>query len=301
MDKAVRDFRRYLEVEKNSSPHTVRNYLSDLSAFDAFLGSKHASRLLDSDPLKVRAYLASLQRDGVKRSTVARKLAVLRSFFDFLIREERISVNPARIVTTPKQERRLPHFLSHPAAEQLMHLPEGKKWADLRNRAILELFYSSGIRLSELVALNHEDIDCVDGLVRVFGKGRKQRVVPVGEKALMAVEAFLSHPFWKDRCFQGKGMHGSGLPLFMNRRGGRLSGRSVGRMVQSYGKKLGDYQLTPHVLRHTFATHLLDGGADLRSIQELLGHANLSTTQRYTHLETHRLLKVYRAAHPREK
>jgi integrase/recombinase XerC len=294
LDDAIRDFRRYLRVERNCSPHTVRGYLADLSAFRFFLGRNTPPKKIDT--LSLRAYLASLQRRGVKRATVARKLSVIRSFFDYLVWEGRLSANPARVVATPKQEKRLPRFLSHAEAERLMGLPKEQKEASLRDRAILELLYSTGIRLSELVALDREDIDLSERLVRVFGKGRKERVVPVGRPALAAVGVYLDH---RSRLARKNGRLTGGLPLFANLRGGRLTGRSVGRIVAHYAARLGNPGLTPHVLRHTFATHLLDGGADLRSIQELLGHANLSTTQRYTHLETNRLLTVYRKAHPR--
>ncbi|HET6371140.1 MAG TPA: tyrosine-type recombinase/integrase, partial [Nitrospiria bacterium] len=197
---------------------------------------------------------------------------------------------------TPKHERRLPRFLSRPEAARLMGLPEGEGWKARRDRAILELFYSSGVRLSELVSLDREDLDLNEGMVRVFGKGGKERIVPVGRPATAALRVYLND---RSRATRGATQHDGGLPLFTNYRGSRLTGRSVGRIIRAYAVKLGNLRLTPHVLRHTFATHLLDGGADLRAIQELLGHANLSTTQRYTHLETKRLLSVYRSAHPR--
>jgi integrase/recombinase XerC len=296
VDDAIRNFRRYLEVERNSSPHTVRNYLSDLSAFRHFLGPGRGASPREIDPFKIRAYLAFLQREGAKKSTMARRLAVLRSFFDYLIREGRLPSNPARLIATPKQERRLPRFLSRPEAARLMGLPEGVSWKARRDRAILELFYSSGVRLSELVSLDREDLDLNERMVRVFGKGRKERVVPVGRPAAAALRDYLTD---RSRAPRGGTRRDGGLPLFTNHRGTRLTGRSVGRIVRAYAVKLGNLRLTPHVLRHTFATHLLDGGADLRAIQELLGHASLSTTQRYTHLETKRLLSVYRSAHPR--
>jgi len=292
MDSAIRNFKRYLEVERNSSPHTLRGYLADLSSFRSFLGPAGDYPVAQVDPLKVRGYLALVRRRGVAKSTVARKLSALRSFFDYLIREGELSVNPARAVATPKQERPLPRFLSRSEAERLMTLPEGESLGALRDRAILELFYSSGIRLSELVGLDREDLDLQEGLVRVFGKGRKERVVPVGRIALRALRRYL------ERGTSGPPPR-NGSPLFRNLRGGRLTGRSIGRILRACAVKMNNERLTPHVLRHTFATHLLDGGADLRSIQELLGHASLSTTQRYTHLETRRLLAVYRGAHPR--
>lgn len=299
MEQSIRDFGRYLGIEKNHSPHTLRNYLSDLSAFHAFLGGRGPHRPAGIDVDQIRAYLATLQRRGVKRSTVARKLAVLRSFFDYLIREGRLSANPARMVVTPKQERRLPRFLSHPEAARLMEIPQGSASITLRDRAILELFYSTGIRLSELVSLNWEHIDLEDGMVRVFGKGRKERMVPVGSAAVRAMRAYLEDSHRREGVVAGKDRPKGGSPVFINQRGKRLSDRTVARTIHRYAIQLGNPRLTPHVLRHTFATHLLDGGCDLRSIQELLGHASLSTTQRYTHLETKRLLATYRKAHPR--
>jgi len=314
MDRAIRDFARYLQVEENVSPHTYRNYLSDLAAFRAFLvgdpgtddcGLRNADcgvkdrtssnpkseiripQLESIDHLMIRGYLASLQKRGAKKSTIARKLAVLRSFFQYLVREGRLPLNPAKRVLRPKLEKRLPRFLTVDQAQALMVTPSGEGWVVQRDRAILETFYSTGIRISELVGLNPDDIDFDSGMVKVFGKGRKERIVPIGQKAIEALRAYLAaRPF-------------STEALFSNTRGGRLTARSVDRIVKKYVRQIDQPTMVPHSLRHTFATHLLEGGADLRSVQEMLGHASLSTTQRYTHLQIDHLMQVYDRAHPR--
>ncbi|MFQ5781390.1 MAG: tyrosine-type recombinase/integrase, partial [Nitrospiria bacterium] len=219
---------------------------------------------------------------------VARKLAVLRSFFQYLVREGTIPLNPARQVATPRQEKRLPQFLTVDQAAHLIFLPQGEGWTVLRDRAILETFYSTGIRNAELVSLQRDDIDFDAGMVKVIGKGRKERIVPIGQKAMDALRHYL-----KARPFRTE-------DLFSNQRGGRLTGRSIGRIVKKYMRRIDKPSLSPHSLRHTFATHLLEGGADLRSVQELLGHASLSTTQRYTHLQMDHLIQVYDRTHPRK-
>jgi integrase/recombinase XerC len=314
MDRAIQDFSRYLKIERNASDHTFRNYLSDLMAFRAFLvsGKESAERpvsekkpipnpppipeptptppapIVESiDPLAIRGYLAFLYRKGLSKTTVARKLAVFRSFFQFLVRQGRISLNPAKTVASPKREKYLPGYLDLDQALNLMVLPKGEARSALRDRAILETFYSTGIRLSELVGLNLGEVDFNAGMIKVFGKGRKERIVPIGQKAVDAIRAYL-----KVRPLSAEG-------LFCNEQGGRLTGRSVDRIVKKYMKEIDRPALTPHSLRHTFATHLLEGGADLRSVQELLGHASLSTTQRYTHLQVDHLMSVYDKAHPR--
>jgi integrase/recombinase XerC len=294
MDRSIRDFARYLQVEENVSPHTYRNYLSDLAAFRAFLAGdpikeSKAPAIESIDHLIIRGYLASLQKRGAKKATIARKLAVLRSFFQYLVREERVSLNPAKRVLRPKQEKRLPKFLTVDQAQALMATPSGAGWTVQRDRAILETFYSTGIRISELVGLNPDDIDFDSGMVKVFGKGRKERIVPIGQKAIDALRAYLAaRPF-------------STEALFSNTRGGRLTVRSVDRIVKKYVQRIDQPTMVPHSLRHTFATHLLEGGANLRSVQEMLGHASLSTTQRYTHLQVDHLMQVYDKAHPRGK
>jgi integrase/recombinase XerC len=300
---AKRSFIEYLQVERGSSEHTVRNYRSDLEQFEHFLRPPDASGRepaeepdwTDVDPLRIRAYLAHLQQRDVRKSTIARKLAVLRTFFKYLQREGRVKINPARLVATPKQEHRLPSFLSVDDALALMEAVAVEDRDGLRNRAILETFYSTGIRLSELVLLDVHDLNPHEGLARVQGKGRKERIVPIGSKALAAIEAYLAEvPF--------RQYHEERRPLFMNRFGKRMTARTVARIVARAALRLPMApHVTPHALRHSYATHLLDGGADLRAIQELLGHAQLSTTQRYTHITMDRLIEVYDRAHPRAK
>jgi integrase/recombinase XerC len=315
---AKRSFIEYLQIERGSSAHTIRNYRSDLDQFERFLfpsaavgGSRRTSLKepdvasvqrpvvepgwSEVDPLKIRSYLSHLQQKGIRKSSIARKLAVLRTFFKYLQREGVLKNNAARLVATPKQEHRLPAFLSVDDAFALMEAAPGEKETGLRNRAILETFYSTGIRLSELVMLDVNDLHPDEGLVRVLGKGRKERIVPIGSKALAAIEAYLAAvPF--------RQVHEERRPLFLNRFGKRLTARTVARIVARAALRLPKApRVTPHALRHSFATHLLDGGADLRSIQELLGHAQLSTTQRYTHVTVDKLIEVYDRAHPRAK
>ncbi|MFQ5597306.1 MAG: tyrosine recombinase XerC [Nitrospiria bacterium] len=310
MDEAIQNFRRYLEVERNVSPHTLRNYLSDLSAFKIFLAEKRLSRsageerqvektpkpemrapeiqVEEIDHLCIRGFLAKLHKTGRSKATAARKLAVLRAFFAYLLRTGKIALNPAKQVATPKQDQYLPDFLTVDQAARVVISPKGTKWMDLRDRAILETLYSTGIRVSELVGLRTGDIHFKAGIARVFGKGRKERIVPIGDKAIEALRAYL-----KDRP-------AGGSALFCNVRGGVLSARSVGRIVKKYMRWIDRPNGSPHTLRHSYATHLLEGGADLRAVQELLGHADLSTTQRYTHLQVDQLMRVYDQTHPRK-
>jgi len=239
------------------------------------------------DRIGLRKYLSFLHRRN-KKSSIARKVSTLRSFYKYLVRERLVPSNPAKAVSTPKVEKLLPTALTVDEAFRLMEAPAEKK--GLRDRAILELLYSSGVRVGELVGINVNQLDQDLGIVKVMGKGRKERIVPVGLKAIEALKAYL----------QERGDMGEEEPLFVNSRGGRLTARSVGRLVKKYTKRSGIFRkVSPHSLRHTFATHLLDAGADIREIQEMLGHASLSTTQRYTHLSLGRLMEVYDKAHPR--
>jgi integrase/recombinase XerC len=249
------------------------------------------------DRLAIRKYMSFLHRKN-KKSSIARKISTLRSFFKYLIREQVISSNPAKSVSTPKVEKTLPTTLTVDEAFRLMESPQSlpEKSSDvakenrLRDRAILELLYSSGLRVSELVGLNLNQLDSDLGIARVMGKGRKERIVPVGAKAIEALKAYL-----EDRgVFRGED------PIFINSFGGRLTTRSVGRLIKKYTRHSGIFRkVSPHSLRHTFATHLLDAGADIREIQEMLGHSSLSTTQRYTHVSMGKLMEVYDKAHPR--
>jgi integrase/recombinase XerC len=291
MDKPIQDFLGFLTAEKNASSHTVKNYAIDLREFAVFSAKKRLEEMHYTD---IRAYLAALKDKGYSRSTVSRKLACIRSFFKYLTREGQVKANPAADIATPKRERKLPDFLEPEEVTRLLDSPEAASWEGKRDRAIMETLYSSGLRVSELVGLNHDDLDFFSGLVRVRGKGKKERIVPLGQIALKAIQDYSQQkpPRFRD--------HGPKKPLYLNRSGGRLTDRSVRRMILKYCRKTGlKKEVFPHMLRHSFATHMLDRGADLRSVQELLGHENLSTTQIYTHVSTKRLKEAYDAAHPR--
>jgi integrase/recombinase XerC len=286
---AVEQFLRSLAVERGASPHTLRSYRTDLTDCAAFLAAGRLGTLVGADARTLRAYLAALHERGLARTSIARRLAALRSFFRFLMRRGRASANPAREVTTPKLPRKLPAYLPIDESEALLRVAAPPAAGGARDRAILELFYATGIRVAELAGLDVEDLDLREGAVRVLGKGRKERIVPVGRKAVEALRAYLGREGERERG-----------PVFLNGRGGRLTVRSVHRIVRARARAAGLHRrVSPHTLRHTFATHLLDAGADLRLIQELLGHARLGTTQKYTHVSTDRLMKVYDRAHPR--
>jgi len=293
MEPEVKKFFVYLEAGRSASPHTIRSYGSDLREFFAFLNGR---KLAEVDPLAIRGFLAHLKSRGHSKSTLSRKLAALRSFFKFLARENHLRSNPVLGISTPKREKKLPRFLGLEEVTSLLEAPSGENWEARRDRSILETLYSSGIRVSELVGLNKGDVDLFSSLLRVRGKGKKERIVPIGEKALSSVRNYLeSLPI-----SLGKKNGGREAPFFLNRMGGRLSDRGVRRLIVKYAQRVSlKNRISPHTLRHTFATHLLDRGADLRSVQELLGHANLSTTQIYTHVTTKRLQEAYTRAHPR--
>jgi integrase/recombinase XerC len=290
----IHQFIHYLSAEKNASHHTCRAYERDLEEFENFLKSSGISLPTEGDidmekvdRLAIRRYLGFLHRKN-KKSSIARKISTLRSFFKYLVREQLVTSNPAKIVSTPKVEKPLPTTLTVDEAFRLMETPAGKK--GLRDCAILELLYSSGIRVGELVGLNLNQLDLDLGIAKVMGKGRKERIVPVGSKAVGALKAYL----------EKRAVLGGEEPLFVNSRGERLTARSVGRLIKKYTKRSGIFRrISPHTLRHSFATHLLDAGADIREIQEMLGHASLSTTQRYIHLSPGKLMEVYDKAHPR--
>ena len=296
MDEPIRAFIGFLRAEQRASPETLRNYASDLRQLHRFLLSRRlVSSPIDPNSLSsdaVRAYLQWLDQKGAKPSSLARKLAAVRSFYRYLSRRGIVSCNPVDGMRTPKQPKLLPRVLTKDDADALMTFPVGQTVWSLRDRALLETLYSTGARVSELVALDIGDVREPEGLVRLQGKGRKERIVPIGEVALDAIRHYrVSLP-----------LQSSGVParaLFCNQRGGRLTSRSVARIVTRYSSRLAGGAVSPHTLRHSFATHLLDEGADLRSIQEMLGHASLSTTQRYTHVATDQLLAVYDRAHPR--
>ena len=304
MEKALGDFLRYLRVERNYSDHTVRNYQSDLRQFAKFMrerekqtGGEDRTPLVPGqvDHLDIRAYLASLYRRNAK-SSVARKLSALRSFFGYLVRQAEIKQNPADMVSAPKMGKAIPDFLPVDEAFQLMRGPDTDNALGSRDRAILEVLYSCGLRVSELTGLNLNSLNLELGIARVIGKGDKERVVPVGDKAKLALSGYLER---RGELLAGRQDHRA---LFLNNRGGRLSSRSVARLVKKHMRRCNlGRPLSPHGLRHSFATHLLDAGADLRAVQEMLGHVSLSTTQRYTHLSVDKLMAEYDKAHPRSR
>lgn len=294
MQDLISRFERYLRDERNYSPHTCSAYRRDLAEFATFLqkeGITDRQGLTRVDNLLLRRALAELHR-RCRRTTIARKLSAWRSFFRFLVREGLLTSNPADGLATPKLSSYLPKTLSVDEACTLMERDHRNDLLGLRDRAIVEMLYSCGLRISELTGLDVGDLDLQQNLVRVLGKGRKERIVPVGHKARTAIIDYL----------EARGAPAEDEPLYLNARGGRLTPRSVQRNLKTRLIKAGILKdISPHALRHSFATHLLDGGADLRAIQELLGHSSLATTQRYTHVEIDRLLNVYRDAHPRAK
>lgn len=301
----------YLEIERDFSPRTLTSYRGDLRQFAGFLsgnslsapagrGRPRRGNTPDAiDYLTIREFLAHLQERGIGRRTAARKLATLRSFFRFLCREGYSASDPTVGLRTPRLEKRLPRFLDLGQVTKLMEAPPVEKVLGLRDRAILETLYSTGMRVSELVSLNVFRIDFIGGALKVMGKGRKERLIPIGEKALEALSRYLTQ---RPELFRKgkKGIIKDEKALFLNSWGGRLTTRSVVQIVKKYVKEVSsELNISPHTLRHTFATHLLNAGADLRAVQELLGHVNLSTTQIYTQVTTQRLKTVYDKAHPR--
>ncbi|MGI6548921.1 MAG: tyrosine recombinase XerC [Syntrophomonadales bacterium] len=296
----VDGFLNHLQVEKNASGMTIVSYRTDLNQFFEFLSELNSlPRELVSKELfnhkSVRDYLAHLQNKGFSRSTMARKLATLRSFVRYLCREEVLEGNPIAAVATPKQEKRLPRFLYPQEIETLIEAPDTSRVSGLRDQAILELLYGTGIRVSELVALNLNNIDTQNGYVKVTGKGGKERIVPMGKKACLAVDKYL--PLRQKSIRKDPNLE---LAVFLNKFGQRLTARSVRNIINKYVQQVAlNQKVSPHTLRHTFATHLLNGGADLRSVQELLGHVKLSTTQVYTHVTTERIKSVHDKNHPR--
>lgn len=289
MNKYIEQFYDSLKAERDASPNTLKAYAIDLKEFLQFIDKKPE----DVDNLDIRSFLASLHHRKLKKSSVSRKLATIRSFFKYLHREGVVKKNPAKLVASPKVPKSLPRFLTVDETFALMEAPKGDTFHASRDRAILELLYSSGLRVSELTALDINDLDMKESLIRVKGKGKKERIIPVGSKAIDAIKNYLP-----ERILIKK----KSPAYFLNSRGGRLTQRTVRRIVVKYGKLIAlRGSLSPHTLRHTFATHLLHSGADLRSIQELLGHLSLSTTQKYTHVDIAHLMDVYDKAHPLAK
>jgi integrase/recombinase XerC len=323
----IHKFLDYLKFERRFSEHTAKCYGADLTQFGEFLkgaaeGGSSDSELVPSphhqgEPatavatqvdLKIDQLLLSAQTDSVRsylgllnekqysKATIARKLATLRSFYKFLVKRNHISSNPVVSIRTPKQEKKLPRFLEYEEVKKLLNTPPVNTWLGARDRAILETLYSTGIRVSELVALNMDDIDFLGEVVHIRGKGKKERIAPIGSSALQVIQHYMEY---RNKRAQSNGNFDSKV-LFVNKHGRRLSTRSVRRKMDKYLKMSGlDPDISPHTLRHSFATHMLNNGADLRSVQELLGHQSLSTTQIYTHLSTTRLKEVYDNAHPR--
>ena len=289
MERYIDKFMNYLKVEKNASGHTVVNYASDLRDFSGFLGRV---KIEDVNHLALRKFLAHLRVRNYAKTSIARKLASIRSFFKFLYREGHLKTNPISSIFTPKLDKKLPHFLDVSSVVKLIESPDTRNVQGLRDKSILETLYGSGIRVSELVGLNVEDIDFIGGVLKIRGKGKRERLAPLGEKALNAVRNYLD----KKRVKQESGKNA----VFLNKSGKRLRDRSVRRIVDKYIRHTSiNQKVSPHTLRHSFATHLLDRGADLRSVQELLGHLNLTTTQIYTHVTAERLKSAYDKAHPR--
>ncbi len=297
MQDYIRRFAEYLEAERGYSGHTVRNYLSDLSQFSSFLGpGKKPGSIVRID---VRGFIVHLQKKNIASCSIARKISSVRSFLRFMVEDGIIKTNPAESLPLPKQKKKLPSFLQVEEAVKLVQAPGKDTPEGLRDRAILETLYSTGMRVSELTGLRTDSADLLSGLAKVRGKGRKERIVLLGAKAVDALEEYLKR---RDELFKNnkKDITKDKNALFINLWGGKLSSRSVARIVDKYilltVQKEG---ISPHSLRHSFATHLLNAGADIRTVQELLGHSSLSTTQIYTHTTTSRLKSVYDRAHPR--
>ena len=296
MQSAVPSFLNYLKVERNCSELTIKSYTDDLSHLCEFLLEQYGQ---DPRPAAVevgqlRSYVAYLHECGYAQATVARRLACLRSFFRYCQREGLCDSNPAKPLRTPRAGNKLPHFLTTDEVGRLLSAPLSTKDDGLRDRAILETMYSAGLRVAEVVGLDLQDYDRPSGILRIRGKGRKERIAPVGSYATKALERWLSV-----RRPDSSAKDTDQAAVFLNRFGRRLTTRSIGRMLEKHIVTAGlSQQTSPHTLRHSFATHLLDGGADLRSVQELLGHKSLTTTQIYTHISTRRLRETYEAAHP---
>ncbi len=300
MNEILKKYEEYLRHEKDASEHTVKNYMADLYQFDGYMQKNHAnianagkSGLTKIDHNIVRSYLSTLFGKN-NPASIARKLASLRSFFKYWIKEGVLSANPAKDVATPKVPKRLPKFLTVDEVATLLNSPTNTDILTLRDKAMMEVMYASGLRVSELVGLDTDHVSLAEGVVKVLGKGRKERVVPIGQKAQTALaNYFARREELLDKSHPSKA-------VYLNRQGERITPRSVERMVQKYLRVSGiQKEVTPHVLRHSFATHMLNSGADLRGIQELLGHTSLSTTQKYTHVSVDKLMDVYEKTHPK--
>jgi len=284
----------HLTFERSISPLTLRNYTNDVNGFIFFLKDSNIPSLDNIDRSTMRRYLGSLHAQGISRGSISRKLSALRSFYRYLEREKLVNVNPLLTLSTPKLEKRLPTYLDVNNMRQLIEAPDCSTPQEVRDRAILELLYAAGLRVSEIVNLDVDDIDLPSHQIRIWGKGSKERMGLMGKPAIKALKLYLNNSRIK---LQGKKETDA---LFLNRAGGRISERSIQRLLQKYARKAGiDIRIHPHIMRHTFATHMLDGGADLRVVQDLLGHAKLSSTQVYTHVTQNQIRRTYLAAHPR--
>ncbi|HUQ31851.1 MAG TPA: tyrosine recombinase XerC [Pyrinomonadaceae bacterium] len=305
IEQLLTQFFEHLRYERNVSEHTLRNYMSDLMQFydnlapaDPQTGARREVDVRRIDHITIREWLSSLHAAQKKKTSVARKLAALRTFFQFLVREGVVELNPAKLVSTPRLEKKLPVHLSVEDAIRFIETPDTATDLGKRDRAILELLYGTGVRVSELTKLDLRDVDFKEKLIRVMGKRRKQRIVPFGDPALHALLNYLAvrNAFLQNAPLEER----ESEAVFLNYQGTRITTRSVGRMVDKYIQICaGIHNISPHALRHSFATHLLDSGADLRDIQELLGHARLSTTQIYTHVSMEKLIEVYDKSHPK--
>lgn len=304
LPELIQAFLDHLRYEKNASAHTVRNYGADLEQFLGHFtrtsgdGRSTVIPLADIDHLSIREFMGFLYQQGLAKTSIARKVSTLRSFFRFLVRLGVIAKNPALQVALPRLPRKIPTTLDVEQVRALLEVPEAGTDGGARDRALLELLYATGVRVSELVGLNTADVSMEEGVIRVRGKGKKERIVPFGGAAREALEAWL--PVRQRMLFAVRTDRRDGQAMFLNRRGGRLTDRSVRRILdESIAAVSIRLDVSPHALRHSFATHLMNAGADLRVIQELLGHASLSTTQKYTHLSIEQLMKVYKKSHPR--
>lgn len=297
MQRHIDKFIRYLEIEKNASVHTILNYRLDLEKFNKFLGGQQTGGNSSSavavsiekvDYLTLRRFLAALKQKNIKARTISRKISCLRTFFKFLVREGYLKENPTLLISSPKIDKHLPNFLTEEEMGRLIEFPPDDTVLGLRDRAIFETLYSTGMRISELILLTSDSLDYIAGVVKVQGKGKKERLIPIGERAIEAIRRYLT------------ARQNNSQNLFLNKRGSRITDRGVRVVLNKYiGAIVHRHNISPHTFRHSFATHLLNRGADLRSVQELLGHANLSTTQVYTHLTTDRLKAIYDKAHSR--
>lgn len=297
MEKVVRNFLEYLETERNYSAHTILSYETDLLNLVQFLRHKRIHSFNQVHKESLRAFIGFLLDKGFSQRSVARKIAALRSFFKYLRRQNIVDGNPALVLVTPKIGKPLPTFLDEQTVGHLLASPDQTTLKGKRDVAILELFYSTGIRLNELINLDINDVKKDEGLIKVKGKGRKERIIPIGRKALVAINEYLAA---RDRIVSVSQQVSEKRPLFVNEKGRRFYPQAIGRMVRRYIGMISEIEKkSPHVLRHTFATHLLNRGADLRAVKELLGHESLSTTQVYTHISAARMKKVYDDSHPK--